>query len=90
MWSGPERLKPEIKYPWFTVLILVFYFPKMSLRSGVEVIKLCSVLEAQKSCSKHEIKHFDWLILESEYKYRARKFYDRKAWSSNLLNTAFA
>ena len=50
-----------------------------TVQSGVEVIKLCSVLGAQKSCSKHKIRHFDWLILESEYKNRARKFYDRKA-----------
>ena len=33
-------------------------------RPGVEVIKLFSVLGAQKSCSKHEIQHFDWLIFE--------------------------
>ena len=51
-----------------------------SLISGVEVIKLCLVLGAQKSCSKHEIQHFDWLIFEYEYKKLTRKFYDRKAW----------
>ena len=45
---------------------------------GLEGIKLCSVLGAQKSCSKCEIQQFDWLILESEYKNHASKFYDRK------------
>ena len=49
---------------------------------GLEGIKLCSVLGAQKSCSKHEIQQFDWLIFESEYENHARKFYDREARSS--------
>ena len=51
-------------------------------KPGLEGIKLCSVLGAQKSGSKHEIQQFDWLIFESEYKNHARKFYDREAWDS--------
>ena len=40
------------------------------------IIKLCSVLGAQKSCSNHEIQQFDWLVLKYKYKKLTRKFYD--------------
>ena len=53
----------------------------MKVSYGLEEIKLCFVLEAQKSWSKHEIQHFDWLILEYEHKKLTRQFYDFKACS---------
>ena len=51
----------------------------MNATPGLEGITLCSVLGAQKSCSKYEIHQLDWFIFESEYKNYARKFYDREA-----------
>lgn len=42
------------------------------------VNKLYSVLGVRNVCTKHQIKYFDWLILESEYNNRNRKLYDRK------------
>ena len=47
----------------------------LTLMPWVEVIKHCSVLRAQISCSIHEIQHFEWLILEYENKKLNRNRY---------------
>ena len=86
-------------FPFFPCLtdkwILIFFTINKKVQSGLKIwytsglegIKLCSVLWAQKSCSKHEIQQFDWLIIESEYKNRAPKFYDCEARTLSNLHT---
>lgn len=56
---------------------------------GVEVIKFSSVLGARKSCSRLEIKHFDWLDLEYEYKKNDSKVFRLQGlliWQCKLIS----